>query len=145
LTLSREAIWSVFPAFNKMHYLGLSNLISGVMNIVLSLLAVYWGYGLAGVIIATGISLILQRTVFLSYFVSKLLKIRRVEFFKIYFPGAVVLMGFSLQWICFSNAYINVVGVVSIAFGLVFGLRVVFRDATFKALMNSVFGMFTHA
>lgn len=145
LTLSREAIWSVFPAFNKMHYLGWANLISGIMNIGLSLLAVYWGFGLAGVIVATGISLILQRTVFLSCFVSRLLEIRFSEFLKIYFPGAVVLIGLALQWIYFSNAYVAVVGMVSIAFGVVFGLRVVFRDATFKALMNSVIGMFTRA
>ena len=58
LTLSREAMWAVFPAFDKMHYVGMANLVSGVMNISFSLLAVFMGFGLSGVIIVTGACLI---------------------------------------------------------------------------------------
>ena len=84
ITLGREAIWVIFPAYNKMEYLGISNLISGIINVALSIGFVFMGFSMTGVIVATGISLILQRTLFLSYYASKLIDVRFEQFLRIY-------------------------------------------------------------
>ncbi len=138
LTLSREAIWAVFPAFDKMQYVGIANLSSGVLNIALSLLAVYWGFGLAGVIVATGTSLIIQRTWLLSRSAAKLLGFSYRAFIRIYSPGVLVLAGYGFQWMFLSNAYVRLVGLISIGLAVHYGFQVVFRDAAFKALQHSI-------
>lgn len=138
LTLAREAIWGVFPAFNKMHYLGISNLVSGCMNVALSLLAVHYGFGLVGVIIATGISLILQRTFFLSYFTVTMLNIHWIRLFKCYIPGFLVVVFFVLQWICFDNKYLLQTGVFSIVIAILFSWEVVVREKNSKTALKSI-------
>ncbi len=138
LTLTREAMWSIFPAFNRMEYLGISNLISGVLNIGLSLLAAFLGYGMAGVIIATGISLILQRTFFLTVFTAKLLDIKKTEFVIIYIPGTVLLVAYVLQWIVTGNTLVWPVGVLSLVMGIGYCVWVVMRDDTYRRLLKSV-------
>ncbi len=49
ITLGREAIWVVFPAYNKMEYVGISNLICGIINIALSIGFVFMGFSMTGV------------------------------------------------------------------------------------------------
>jgi O-antigen/teichoic acid export membrane protein len=138
LTLVREAIWGIFPAFNKMHYLGISNLVSGSMNIALSLLAVRLGYGLEGVIVATGISLVVQRTLFLSIFAVRLLEIAWRRLFKCYLPGLLVVGLFSVQWICFDNAYIMQVGVAALGLASLFALEVLVREKESQAALSAI-------
>ncbi len=144
LTLAREAIWGVFPAYNKMHYLGISNLVSGCLNVGLSLLAVYYGYGLIGVVLATGISLILQRTVFISLFVVKMLKIHWVRLFKCYVPGGLVVALFLFQWIAFNNVYFIQAGVISIVIGLLFCVEVFVREKESRVAIKSIFSNITN-
>lgn len=128
LTLVREAIWPVFPAYNKMHYLGISNLISGALNIVLSLLAVYLGYGLAGVIIATAISLIIQRTVFLSIFVCRVLELPNRKLLKLYIPGCIVIAFFCYQWIAKNGALMPLNGAIALVLGFLLLFEILFRE-----------------
>ncbi|MDF7826682.1 lipopolysaccharide biosynthesis protein [Pontiellaceae bacterium B12227] len=139
LTLAREAFWGIFPAFNKMHYLGISNLIGGVMNISLSILAVYLGFGLSGVIIATGISLILQRTFFMSYYAIKLLNVHWYRLAKCYLPGLLIMVLFLIQWIGFENRYLLHVGVSSIVIALLFSFDVFVMERDSKATLKSIF------
>ena len=138
LTLAREAIWGVFPAFNKMHYLGISNLVSGCMNISLSLLAVHYGFGLEGVIIATGISLIIQRTFFLSYFVVKMLNIPWTRLFKCYVPGCLIVLLFLIQYFYLGNRYLALTGVCSIAIAVLFSLEVLVRERESRTALGSI-------
>lgn len=139
LTLAREAIWGIFPAYNKMHYLGISNLVSGSLNIVLSLLAVFYGYGLIGVIVATGISLIIQRTLFLSFFCVKLLNIRGMRLFKCYIPGILVVLIFFVQWVFWNNHYLMQVGIFSLIVAGLFSLEVLVREKESQAALKSIF------
>jgi len=139
LTLAREAFWGIFPAFNKMHYLGISNLIGGFMNICLSLLAVYYGFGLAGVVIATGISLILQRTFFMTYYAIKLLDIHWYRLVKCYIPGTFVMIAFMVQWICFDNKYLIHMGVSSIIIACLFCLDVFLLERESRNALKSIF------
>jgi O-antigen/teichoic acid export membrane protein len=83
LTLSREAIWIVFPAYDEMQYVGKADLLTGVFNVVLSVYAVMCGFGLAGVIVATGLSLIIQRSLMLSRYTAHLLEFSYLEVVKI--------------------------------------------------------------
>ena len=138
LTLAREAIWGVFPAFNKMHYLGISNLISGCMNVALSLLAVLYGFGLTGVIIATGISLILQRTFFLSYFIIKMLNIHWIRLFKCYVPGSLIMLVFIAQYFCFGNRYLELTGIFSVVIAVLFSLEVLVREKESRTALKSI-------
>ena len=138
LTLAREAVWGVFPAFNKMHYLGISNLVSGCLNIGLSLLAIHYGFGLEGVIIATGISLIIQRTFFLSYFTVTMLNIRWVRLFKCYVPGSLVVILFIFQYFYFENKYLALAGICSIAIAVLFSLEVLVREGESRTALKSI-------
>ena len=128
LTLVREATWMIFPAFNKMQYLGISNILSGCLNIGLSLYAAFNGYGFAGVIVATAISLIVQRTILLSYFTVKLLKLHWVLLYKCYIPGICIILFFGVQALWFDNAYIIHSGIFSIVIGIVFSWELFIRD-----------------
>ncbi len=138
LTLAREALWGVFPAFNKMHYLGISDLISGAMNVSLSLLAVFYGFGLTGVIIATGISLILQRTFFLSYFVVKMLDIPWIRLFKCYIPGCLVMLLFIFQYFFMGNKHLTLTGVCSVAIAVLFSLEVLVREKESRGALKAI-------
>ncbi len=141
LTLAREAFWGVFPAFNKMHYLGISNLVGGVINISLSLLAVHFGFGFEGVVIATGISLVIQRTLFLSIYVVKMLDFQWFKLFKCYIPGSIIIVLFAIQWLCFNNKYIFQTGFLSVAFAILFIIDVLWREndsrTTIKTILSS--------
>ncbi len=138
LTLSREAYWPIFPAFNKMQYIGISNIVSGVLNIVLSIVFVFCGFGLSGVIIATGVSLILQRTLFLSYFSTKLLDIKYREFLGIYKGGFVLLVAFAVQYFLFKNGSLMILGILAIAYGGTKLGLMYFNDPTLTVLLQSL-------
>lgn len=138
LTLSREAIWIVFPAFDQMQYAGRADLLTGVLNVVLSIGAVMCGFGLAGVIVATGVSFIIQRSVLLSCYAAKLLDFRYVEFLKIYTPGVLVLLVFAVQWICFSGKGMGFAGIFSILLGLMYGVKVLLYDSSCRKLLKSI-------
>ena len=137
LTLGREAVWLLFPAFNKMEYLGVSNLVSGVLNIILSLVLVAMGYGILGVVAATGVSLVLQRTLFLSYLASKLLEVDYRQFLRIYSGGGLLIIAVCVQhWIVKSNDY-TAIGFVSMVVSSVLLIRVIMADPKFRGLLLS--------
>jgi len=138
LTLTREAIWLVFPAFNKMKDLGISNLISGVLNIILSLLLVFMGFGLAGVIIATGLSLVLQRTLFLTWFAAKTLDIEYRKFIRIYTGGILLVVAVAVQWVFFKNSDFVVVGMACMAMAVAILARLCIFDPRFRMLIDSL-------
>jgi len=131
LTLAREAYWGIFPAFNKMHYLGASNLVSGCLNVILSLLAVQHGFGLKGVILATGISLLVQRNFFLSCFTVKLLNIHWTRLFKCYVPGCLVIFLYVFQYFYLCNRYLILTGVCTMF------IAVIFSPSVFSQILHS--------
>ncbi len=139
LTLAREAFWGIFPAFNKMHFLGISNLVGGVVNVSLSILAVHYGFGLEGVILATGMSLILQRTLFMSYYAVKLLDVHWYRLAKCYVPGLLIIFFFLIQWVYFENNYLVHMGVSSVLIALVFSFDVFVMERESKAALKSIF------
>lgn len=138
LTLAREAIWLVFPAFNRMKPLGISNLVSGVLNIALSLLLVFMGFDLAGVIIATGFSLVLQRTLFLTWFAARLLDIRYRKFIGIYAGGLLLVLAVAVQWLFFRSNDFVVVGIACMAMATAILVWMCFFDPRFRILVDSL-------
>lgn len=139
LTLTREALWPIFPAFNKMKYLGISHLLSGILNVVLSLAMVFWGYGLIGVVVATGISLIVQRTFFLTYFSCKLLEIPYRQFIPIYAGGSVLILAVILQKSVLHMEQFHQIGACYLIVGTGMLIHLVLRDASLRSLMVSLF------
>ena len=71
LTLGGAVVWCVFPAINKTHYTGISNIATGILNLALSLFLVYLGYGVFGVAIGTLVCTLLKSAVIESTFLSK--------------------------------------------------------------------------
>ncbi|MDD2462579.1 MAG: lipopolysaccharide biosynthesis protein [Desulfobulbus sp.] len=141
LTLSREAIWIIFPAFDKMEYLGVSNIVSGILNIVLSLVLVFMGYGLVGVVIATGISLILQRTLFLSYFVAKLLKIKFRQIAVNYLPGVLLVVAYGFQVLVIHNDNFLVIGIFCLLMACIWSVLIILYDDNVMNLFCAIRGI----
>lgn len=141
LTLGREAIWIIFPAFDKMEYLGIPNIISGVLNIVLSLVLVFMGYGLVGVIIATGISLVLQRTLFLSYFGAKLLKIKFRQIAVIYLPGVLLIVAYGFQLLALHDDNFLVMGILCFIMACIWTLWICLYDGKVRNLFYVLRGI----
>jgi len=100
LTLGEAVVWGIFPAINKTHYSGLANLVTGVLNIGLSIGLVMAGYGVYGVAAGTLVSTILKCAWLLPYAVAKELKFSYMRFVANYvfalllFGGLVVLNSF---------------------------------------------------
>lgn len=140
LTLGREAVWLLFPAYNKMNYLGVSNLISGALNIILSLALVFLGYGLPGVIVATGISLVLQRTLFLSYFATKLIDVKYREFFNIYLGGILLVGVVGVQHFVIGRVDFLWTGIACLLMGTGLLVHMCLRDAAVGLLIQSILG-----
>ena len=140
LTLARETVWLVFPAFDKMQYLGISNLISGILNIILSIALVYMGYGLSGVLVATGISLVLQRTLFLSFFAAKLIEVSYCHFIRIYIPGLLVIAAVVIQKLVFKETSFMATGILCLTLGTGYLIRMSLFDTRVKRLINAVLG-----
>ena len=80
LTLSKAATWPVFTAFNKVNQLGVTTLVCGVLNLVLSIGLVLLGHGAMGVAIATLASLFLLYGILYPWRVSTILKIPLMPF-----------------------------------------------------------------
>lgn len=102
LTLGESVVWGVFPAINKSHYTGLANLFTGLLNILLSLVFVYAGYGVYGVAVGTLMSTILKCTIWLPYGVAKELN----------FPYKIFLIN-------------NVIAII--LFGIIIGINTLFQ------------------
>lgn len=66
-TLGESVVWGIFPAINKTHYTGIANLITGLLNLGLSLALVHAGYGVYGVAIGTLVSTLLKSSLVLPY------------------------------------------------------------------------------
>lgn len=138
LTLTREAYWPVFPAFNKMEYIGVSQLASGLLNVVLSIAFVFLGYGLDGVVVATAISLVLQRTFLLSVFVGKLLEFPVRQYAWIHAPGAVLAVAVLAQKYIFQAQHFYVAGACAIGMGILLLARLWLHDDSVKSLVVSL-------
>ena len=141
LTLNREAMWLAFPAFNKMHYVGISNIVGGVLNISLSLLAASMGFGLVGVIIATGLSLMVQRTLFLSLFSAKLLGFKYRVFMGGYLSGATVYLLFLLQMFDYIDIDVKYIGIIAVFLAVVRAVHVAFSSNLSKVFWRKL-GMY---
>jgi O-antigen/teichoic acid export membrane protein len=138
LTLGREALWIIFPAFDKMEYLGISNIVSGLLNIVFSLAFVSMGYGFSGVIIASGISLVLQRTLFLSYFGAKLIGIKYRQIAVIYLPGTCLVVAFGVQQFFFHNNNFVPIGIACFLMAFIWLLWIYLYDNKARYLFYAI-------
>ncbi len=138
LTLTREAYWPLFPAFNKMEYMGVSQLASGFLNVVLSIALVFCGYGLVGVIVATFASLVLQRTVMLSYYASKLLGVSFRRYCTIHAAGGGVAILVLLQKYLFGSDDFVWLGMLSMGMGGLLLLRLWLYDDALKQLVAAL-------
>lgn len=136
ITLAREAMWPVFPAFNKMRPLGISNIVSGLFNIAFSIAAALMGYGLFGVIVVTGISLILQRTVFLSLFTARLLGFKYRYYLLLYLPGIILYILYMFHALGGTGINTTFMGSLSLLLALVMGLHMIRSSSVLKAVFQ---------
>ncbi len=139
ITLGREAIWVVFPAYNKMEYVGISNLVCGIINLALSIGFVFMGFSITGVIVATGISLILQRTLFLSYYASKLIDVSYGQFLRIYIPGFILILAVGFQMVFFKDSSLMTLGILCLISGAFSFGWMYAHDTKVKDLVGAIF------
>ncbi len=84
LTMNKAVTWPIFTAFNKVNQLGITTLICGALNLILSVMFALMGYGAVGVASATLVSLFLLFGILYPWRVSTILKIKLIPFFKLH-------------------------------------------------------------
>ena len=62
-------------ALNKVHFTGVVNICAGILNIVLSAILIFMGYGTIGVAIATAVAMLLASAIAIPYGVCRALHI----------------------------------------------------------------------
>ncbi|MEI6892446.1 MAG: MATE family efflux transporter [Pontiella sp.] len=95
VTLGETAIWGVFTAIDKMQYPGWANIVLGIVNLVLSLILVFSGFGVYGVIAGTIVSTVLKCSVILPYGIAKEMGVPFIEFLQTYIVNLAI---FGLVW-----------------------------------------------
>ena len=90
VTLGESVIWGVFPALDKTHFSGLANLVTGILNILLSLGLVAAGYGVVGVALGTLVSTMVKCALVMPYGAARELGLPYVRFLANHAAGAVV-------------------------------------------------------
>ncbi len=90
-TLGGAVVWCIFPAIDKTHWTGLSNLATGILNLVLSWWLVHLGWGVFGVAIGTLVSTTLKTNVIEAYWVSRELEVPYMKFVANYIYAAIIL------------------------------------------------------
>ncbi|MDZ8117756.1 lipopolysaccharide biosynthesis protein [Pontiella agarivorans] len=83
-TISGSVFWRIFVTIGETKYMGLGNLIPGVLNISFSLLLVHFGYGALGVIYASMAALVLKENILFPFWISKEVGIPFWRFLLIY-------------------------------------------------------------
>lgn len=91
-TLGEAVLWQVFPAINKVRFVGLTNLVTGMLNILISILLIFLGFGVVGVAIGTAIAILLKCAVVIPWKVCQELDIPLWEFVKIYFGSSLLFL-----------------------------------------------------
>lgn len=99
LTISGSIIWNIFVTIGKTKYMGVGNIVTGTLNILLSMLFIRMGYGVIGVVAGSLIALFLKENILFPLWVSKETGIQYRKFLWIYLKsglvfGAVMLAGY---------------------------------------------------
>lgn len=89
-TISGSIIWRIFVTIGKTKYMGIGNLVPGVLNIILSLLLIYLGYGALGVLLGTLIAVFLKENLLFPFWVSRETGISYRTFLLIYIRAGIV-------------------------------------------------------
>jgi membrane protein EpsK len=121
-TISGSVVWHIFVTIGKTKYMGIGNLIPGILNILLSLFLIKLGYEALGVLIGTIVAVSLKENFLFPFWISKETGISYLQFLLIYLRcglvfGVVVgishLSGLSgLDW---SILNLIVAGILSLA------------------------------
>ena len=61
-TIGEAVLWQIYTTLNKVHFTGIVSVIAGVVNIVVSMLLIYAGFGAIGVAVGTAVASILAST-----------------------------------------------------------------------------------
>lgn len=91
-TISGSLIWRIFVTIAKTKYMGLGNLIPGMLNIALSLLFVSMGYGALGVIYGSIISIVFKENILFPFWLSKEIDVSYRKFAFIYLRAGVAYL-----------------------------------------------------
>lgn len=115
ITLGEAVLWQVFPALNKVRFVGITNLITGGVNIALSIIFISLGWGAIGVAISTAIALVLKCSIVIPWKVSQELKIKKRLFVKNYVTaiGLFLFVWRAITWIIQLGSSSILIGVLT--------------------------------
>ncbi len=133
-TISGSVVWPIFVAIGKTKYMGIGNLIPGSINILLSLLLIYLGYGALGVLWGTIGAVFLKENLLFPIWISKEAGIPYRKFLLIYIRSGLVFgLVLGIGYLVSSHLQFSFVG---------FGIMALL---TFGVALILVFSMMTRA
>jgi len=91
-TISGSVIWKIFVTIGKTKYMGIGNLVPGVIHILLSLLLIYLGFGALGVLWGTIVAVSLKENVLFPLWISRETGIPYRAFLSIYLRSGLVFI-----------------------------------------------------
>ena len=89
-TISGSVTWHIFVTIGKTKYMGIGNLIPGILNILISLLLIHLGYGVLGVLWGTIIAIFLKENLIFPIGLSREIGISCRKFFLIYLRSGLI-------------------------------------------------------
>lgn len=89
-TISGSVVWRIFVTIGKTKYMGIGNLIPGLVNILLSLFLVYAGFGAFGVLWGTIVAVTFKENLLFPLWVSRETGIPYRSFLAIYLRSGIV-------------------------------------------------------
>ncbi|MEE9369573.1 MAG: hypothetical protein V3V05_12035 [Pontiella sp.] len=121
-TISGSIIWHMFVAVGKTKYMGIGNLIPGILNILLSLFLIYMGYGALGVLLGTMVAVFLKENILFPIWVSKEAGIPYRKFMFIYIRSGLVMglvfgIGYLIMPFSAEFSFIALIAVALATFG----------------------------
>lgn len=93
LTISGSVIWNIFVTTGKTKYMGLGNILPGILNIVLSLMLIFMGYGVVGVLCGSIVAFFLKENLLFPLWVSRETGIPYRTFLWMYARAALLFVG----------------------------------------------------
>lgn len=123
-----DVLRPLFKAYNKMHQIGIVYLITGVSNIVLSFVFIKLGLGVLGVILGTGISILLRDLIFCTILAGQLLDKGSLYLFRNTYMGFSLLIVFLTCQILFNS---KIIGMFIL---LIFGVLILFLEKEMRLM-----------
>lgn len=133
-------------AHNKIRWPGIFTVVAGVINVVLDFVAVWVGWGLVGIAVASLVAWSVKNVIFMPVYAAHIMKLRWHTFFPSLIVTALTTLGVGLAAYGLTKVYVPTgwislgvaAAIVSLAYAIVVGLVVLDR-ADWRLLKSLVF------